>query len=173
MALSKERKAEILAQYADWLSEGQAVVLAEYTGMTMPAFDTLRSKVREAGGEFHVVKNTLLRRAFADAKMEVPAEILLGSTALGVAFEDAPGIAKSLKDFAKDNPFLKIKGGHMDGRFMDAAEVNILAELPPLPVVRSQILGTLNAPASKLVRVLNEPGSSLARVIKAYADKGA
>jgi large subunit ribosomal protein L10 len=173
LALSKERKHDILAEYADWLAEGHAVVFAEYTGLTMPAFHQLRKNVREVGGEFHVVKNTLIKRALADAKMEVPDEILLGSSAIGVAFEDAPALAKAMKDFGKDNQFLKIKGGYMDGRFMAGDEVNILADLPPLPVVRAKLLGLFNTPAQKLVSTINEPGTQIARVLKAYAEKAA
>jgi len=173
LALSKDKKKELLAQYVDWLKEGRAVVLAEYTGMDMKGFDSLRKDIREAGGEFHVAKNTLLKRAFADAEMDVDAEIFLGSTAIGIAFEDAPGLAKAIKDFGdqKDSP-LKIKGGYMDGRFMQASEVNTLADLPPLPVVQAKLLGLFNTPAQKLVGVLNEPGASLARVVKAYSEKG-
>lgn len=173
MALSKDKKKEMLAHYVDWVKEGRAVVLAEYTGMKMSDFDQLRRNVREAGGEFHVVKNTLLKRAFAEAEMELAPEMFLGSTALGVAFEDAPGLAKAIKEFGerKDSP-LKVKGGFMDGRYLDAAEVKVLADLPPLPVVRAKLLGVLNAPAQKLVGILNEPGASLARVIKAYSEKG-
>lgn len=171
MALSKERKQELLEQYATWLKEGNAVVLTEYTGMTMKDFDALRKEIRELGGEFHVVKNTLIKLAFEAAEMEVPAEIFLGSTALGVAFEEAPGVAKAIKAFGKENEAVKIKGGYMDERFMAADEVLLLADLPPLPVMRAKLLGVLNAPATKLVRVLNEPGTQLARVIKAYAEK--
>lgn len=172
MAISKERKANLYAQYADWVKESKALVLVEYTGMTMKAFDTLRKEVRSAGGEFHVVKNTLLRRAFAEAGMEVPLDLTTGSSALGVAFEDAPALAKALKDYAgQKGSLLKIKGGFMDGKALSADGVNMLADLPPLPVVRAKLLGVINAPATKLVGVLNEPGASLARVIKAYADK--
>lgn len=71
MALSKERKQELLEQYATWLKEGNAVVLTEYTGMTMKDFDALRKEIRELGGEFHVVKNTLIKLAFEAAEMEV------------------------------------------------------------------------------------------------------
>ena len=66
MAITKERKEEVLTQYADWMKRSQAVILVEYTGVTMKALDNIRAKVRETGGEFHVVKNTLARRAFTD-----------------------------------------------------------------------------------------------------------
>ncbi len=102
--------------------------------------------------------------------VDAPEEYFLGSTALGIAFEDPPGVAKAIKDFGKDFEFVKIKGGFMDGQHMTADEIKSLAELPPLPVVRGQLLGVISAPASKLVRTLVEPGRSLAQVLKAHAD---
>ena len=170
MALSKERKREALTQYKTWLEESEAVVLAEYIGLSMPEMDELRSKVREAGGEFHVIKNTIGKRAFEAAKFDAPAEYFLGSTALGIAFEDPPGVAKAIIDFGKIHEVIKIKGGFLSGSHMTAEEVIAMAELPPLPVVRGQLLGTMMAPASKLARLLAEPGRSLAQVLKAHAD---
>ncbi len=173
MALTRERKEELIVQYEEWVKESKALILAEYTGLRMPQMDELRSKARETGSEFHVVKNRLGKRVFESAGYDVPEDLFIGSTAFGIAFEDAPGIAKVIKDFGKDNPALKIKAGLMDGRLLTADEVNALAELPPLPVVRGQLLGTISAPASKLARTLAEPGRSLAQVIKAYADAAA
>ncbi|HAY85866.1 MAG TPA: 50S ribosomal protein L10 [Chloroflexi bacterium] len=173
MALSRERKEELVAQYEAWLKEGKALILTEYTGLKMPQMDDLRAKARDAGAEFHVVKNRLGKRVFEAAGYDVPDELFIGSTAFGVAFQDAPGIAKVIKDFGKDNPVVKIKAGFMDGKLLSAADVIALAELPPLPVVRGQLLGVINAPASKLARTLAEPGRSLAQVIKAHADAAA
>jgi large subunit ribosomal protein L10 len=170
LALTKERKEQLQAQYETWIKESQAVVLTEYTGLTMHMIDELRSKVRDAGGEFHVVKNTIGKRAFDSAGFEAPEEFFIGSTAFGIAFEDAPGVAKVIKDFGKDKPMIKVKGGLMDGELVSTDVVMALAELPPLPVVRGQLLGTIMAPASKLVRTIAEPGRSLAQVVKAHAD---
>ena len=170
MALTRERKEELVDQYEAWLKESKALVLAEYTGLNMPQMDDLRAKAREQGAEFHIVKNRLAKRVFEAAGIEIPEDLFIGSTAFGVGFEDAPGIAKVIKDFGKDQPALKIKAGFMDDKLMTAAEVEALADLPPLPVVRGQLLGTIMAPASKLVRTVAEPGRSLAQVIKAHAD---
>lgn len=173
MALSKERKKEALAQYETWLKESEGVVLTEYTGLSMPEMDELRKQVREAGGEFHVIKNTIGKRAFEAVGFDAPEEYFLGSTALGIAFEDPPGVAKAIKDFGKDHDVIKIKGGFLEGVHMTANEIIALADLPPLPVVRGQLLGVISAPASKLVRTLIEPGRSLAQVLNAHADAAA
>lgn len=173
MALTKKKKAELVDQYGEWLESSKALVFAEYTGLNMPQIDKLRSQVREVGAEFHVIKNRLSKRVFSEAGFDFPDELFIGSTAMGIGFEDAAGIAKVIKDFGKDQPALKIKGGIMDGRLLTADEVVALADLPPLPVVRAQLLGVISAPASKLARTLAEPGRSLAQVIKAHADAAA
>jgi large subunit ribosomal protein L10 len=172
LALSKERKNELVAQYEGWLKEGEAVVLTEYTGLDMPSIDKLRQQVRDAGGEFHVIKNTLARIAFDAAGRQVPDEYFAGSTAIAIAFDDPPGVTKVLVDFGKQAEAIKLKGGYLGAQHMTAEELTALAELPPLPVVRSQLLGVLMEPASRLARLLNEPGRQLAQVIKAYSDRG-
>jgi len=171
LAISKERKEEVLTQYVDWLKRSQAVVLVEYTGVKMKDLDNIRARIREAGGEFHVVKNTLVRRAFADSGMEIPEDYLVKSTAVSFAFTDPALTAKALSDATKGIEFVKVKGGFMSGQFLDAAQVKALAEMPPLPVIRAQLLGVLQAPAGKLVRTVAEPARGLAAVIKAFTEK--
>ena len=173
MAVSKERKTETLATYAEWLKKSQAVILVEYTGAKMKDLDSIRAKIRESGGEFHIVKNTLARRAFADSGMPIPNDLLVKSTAVSFAFTDPASTAKALTDATKGKDFVKVKGGFMSGQALNAAQVKSLADMPPLPVMRAQLLGTLQAPASKLVRTIAEPARGLAAVIKAFADKAA
>ena len=167
MAISKQRKEEVLAQYNDWIKRSEAVILVEYTGANMKSLDSLRAKIREAGGEFHVVKNTLVRRVFADNGMDVPSDLLVKSTAISFAFTDPASTAKALTDATKGNEFVKVKGGFMAGKSLSAAQVKALSDLPPLPVMRATLLGVLQAPAGKLVRTLAEPARGLAAVIKA------
>jgi len=171
LAVSKARKEEVLATYSDWLKKSEAIILVEYTGVTMKNMDNIRAKIRDAGGEFHVLKNTLARRAFADNGMDFPQEYLLNSTAVSFAFTDPASTAKALSDAAKGLDFIKVKGGFMDGQVLDAAQVKTLASMPPLPVVRAQLLGVLQAPAGKLVRTIAEPARGLAAVIKAFTEK--
>ncbi|TAK12552.1 MAG: 50S ribosomal protein L10 [Anaerolineae bacterium] len=172
MALTKERKEKMIAQYAQWLERSEAVVFTEYTGLSMPALDKLRDAVRTAGGEFHIIKNTLAKHAFAKAGMDTPDSLFNGSSAIGIAFSDPPGVAKAILDAGKDNELIKIKGGFLNGQLLTAADMKALAELPPLPVVRSQLLAVINTPATQLARLLKEPGRQVAQVLKAYADKG-
>ena len=171
MAISKKRKSELVTDYVRWVQSSRAVFLTEYKGVTMKQLDDLRAKCREAGGEFHIVKNTLGRLAFENAGLTVPEDLLEGSTAIGFAFEDAPSMAKALTDFARTNEFIKIKGGFLGQNQIQADDVRALADLPPLPVMRATLLGVISAPASKLVRTLAEPGRSVASVLRAFSEK--
>jgi len=171
LAITKQRKNEVISEYVTWLNESKALVVAEYTGMTMKDMDALRAKVREAGGEFHIIKNTLGRIAFEQAGYAAPGAQFEGSTAVAFAFSDVPAVAKIMSDQAKSLAALNIKGGYLDKKLIGAEQVKALADLPPLPVVRAQILGTILAPASKLVRTLAEPGRMLAAVMQAKVDQ--
>ncbi len=174
MAITKERKQELVTHYLEWLKQSQAVILTEYIGLNMKQIDELRGKIREAGGEFHVVKNTLSKVAFDQYGLPSSEQMLTGSTAAVFAFKDPPAMAKVMTDYARANAdFVKIKGGYLNLRMMSPEDVTALANMPPLSVMRARLLGTLLAPASKLVRVLAEPARQVAAVIKSYAEKDA
>lgn len=173
MAKSKEQKEAMLAEYMKWLVKSQAVVLVEYSGLKMKDLDLIRAKARESGGEFHIVKNTLARLALEKAGYSVPADFAQKSTAIGFSFSDAAGFTKAITEVTKGMEAVKVKGGFLDAKVLNAAQVKSLASLPPLPTLRAQLLGVLQAPASKLVRTLAEPGRALAYVVKGYSEKSA
>jgi large subunit ribosomal protein L10 len=173
LAKSKAQKETMLVEYTEWLGKSQAVVLVEYAGLKMKDLDVIRAKAREAGGEFHVVKNKLAKLALEKAGYSVPADYAEKSTAIGFAFKDAAGFAKALMEATKGMEAVKIKGGFMGATALNATQVKALSSLPALPVLRSQLLGVLQAPASKLVRTLAEPGRQVAYVVKAYSEKAA
>ncbi len=171
MAISKQRKEELLQIYGDLINKSEGMILVEYRGLTMKGMDPLRGKVRDAAGELHVVKNTLARKALEAAGRTVPAKLFSQSTAIGFAFSDVPALAKVLTTFAKDSEFLKVKGGLLGDKLLTAKEIAALAELPPLPVVRAQLLGLLQAPAARLTGVIAGSVRQVVNVVKAYADK--
>jgi large subunit ribosomal protein L10 len=173
LAISKQHKEEVINQYTEWLDKSQAVILVQYTGITMKEFDNIRAKVRENGGEFHVLKNTLAKKAFESREISFPEGIFEKSTAAVFAFGDVAGTVKALSDATRSIEFVKVKAGLMDKQSLSAAQVKSLASLPPLPIIRAQLLGVLQAPAAKLVRTLAEPARQVASVIKAYSDKNA
>jgi large subunit ribosomal protein L10 len=171
LAISKQRKEQLVSQYTEWIHRSQAMIVVEYAGLSMKMVDELRAKVREAGGEFHIVKNTLGSVAFTNSGLPQPGKLLEGSTAVVFAFQDAPAMAKAINEYTRTSDFVKVKGGYLEHNLITAQGVKALAELPPLPVMRAQLLGTLLAPASKLVRTLAEPARGLAAIFKAYSDK--
>ncbi len=173
MAITKEKKQELVEQYQAWAASSKAMIITDYIGLTTKQMDELRRKIRETGGEFHIVKNTLTRIAFEEAGLPLEEGYFQGTSAIGFAFEDAPAVAKALSDFAKSSDFVKIKGGYLGTDTMTPAQITALADLPPLPVMRATLLGTILAPASNLVRILAEPGRRLAQVMKAFSDQEA
>jgi large subunit ribosomal protein L10 len=173
LAISKERKDELVKQYIEWADSSLAMIVTEYRGLNMKQIDDLRAKVRDAGGQFHIVKNTLGKVAFEQIGLETPDRFLTGSTAVLFAYENAPDAAKVINEIARTSDFIKVKGGYLAKRAISAEDVKALAELPPLPVMRARLLGTFLAPASQLVRTLAEPARQVAAVIKAYADQDA
>lgn len=171
MALSKQKKNEVVDQYKDWLQKSESVILVEYTGANMKDMEKIRAQVRESGGEFHVVKNTLIKLAFEAGGFSISEGLLENSSAVAFAFSDPAATAKALSDMTKDVAAIKIKGGYMGLEMLNADQVKALASLPPLPVVRGQLLGVFNAPAGKLVRTIAEPARSLASVFQAYSEQ--
>ncbi len=172
MAFSKEHKSKLVAQYTDWVKQSQGMVALSYEKMKMSDIDTLRAKVREAGGELHVVKNTLMKLALNEAGI-TDKGVFEGVTLVGFAFHDAAGLAKVINDSTAKSEIFKVKGGYLGKDMLSAPQVKALADLPPLPVMRATLLGTIMAPASKLVRTFAEPGRGLAAVVKSYSEKGA
>ncbi len=173
LALTRERKRELVTQVTQLLRDSQAVVVTTYTGLTVAEVEELRRALREVGGKFMVFKNTLARIAFREAEYPVPEEALRGSTALVFAFEDPAAVAKALVDFAKDREQVQIKAGFLEREPISPEQVKQLASLPPLPVLRAQLLGTIMAPATRLARVLREPARQVAAVVRAYSEQGA
>lgn len=172
MAFSKEHKSKLIAQYTEWVKLSQGMVALTYDKMTMNDVDALRAKVRDAGGELHVVKNTLMKLALDEVGV-ADKDVFDGATLVGFAFHDAAGLAKVINDATAKSEIFTIKGGYLGKELLSAAQVKALADLPPLPVMRAKLLGTIMAPASKLVRTFAEPGRGLAAVVKSYSEKGA
>ena len=171
MAISKERKEAVLARYNDWVKRSEAVILVEYTGTKMKALDAIRAKIRETGGEFHIVKNTLARRVFADNGMDFPADYLVKSTAISFAFTDPASTAKALTDSLKGNDFIKVKGGLMAGKSLNPAQVKALSDMLPLP--HSSGTGIVYRYVSKIVTTIQLlPRKELNNVRKAFQTRG-
>jgi len=173
LAISRKKKEALVETYRQILKENTSLILTDYSGLTVKEMEALRTRIRELGGEFHVVKNSLAKRAFEEADLPEPEHALDGPTAIGVISEDVPALAKAIVDLAKETEILRIKAGVIDGRVLDAAEIKRLAELPPMPVVQAQLLGLIQTPAQQIAGVLASTLQGLVRVIKAYSEQEA
>lgn len=169
----KEVKQVIIDELLGQINESPFLLIADYGGMTVPQFETLREKLAENGATFQVAKNSFVKRATNEAKYpEEIAEFLTGQTAIVTGEEDVCAAAKALKDAGKGGNPPVMRAGVLDGEFLDADKIKALADLPSKDVLLAQLLGVLSQPAQKMVTVLNEPGASLARVLAAKEGKG-
>ena len=173
MAITKQQKEELVAQYKKWLEESDGLVLTHYHKLSVKDISDLRKEIRESGGEFHVIKNTLAKRAFEESGREWEESVFNGPTALGVSFENPSSLAKAIKNFAKEHGTIEIKGGYLAERLVSVEEINALADLPSMAEMQAKLLSTIAAPASKLVRTLAEPGRKVAAVLKSYSEQAA
>lgn len=169
MAITKARKDELVAQYAELLSNSRAIFMTEYKGMNVKKMENLRSEVAKAEGTFHITKNTLLKIALEQADYPVPEEVLTGQIATGFAMNEVPTMAKTLVDFAKSDEHMVIRGAILSGRVLTVEEVEALAKLPSLDQLRAQLIGLLNAPATNIASVITNGVRQVINVIDAYA----
>jgi len=151
-----EKKA-VVASLTEKLKAAAAGVLVDYKGITVAEDTALRTELRKNNVEYAVVKNTLLRFAVNNCGMNELDSLLTGTTSLAICKDDPVAPARVVNDFAKklENRF-KIKGGFMDGEVIPLEEIMALAEIPPLPILRAQVLGTMLAPISGLACVLKQ-----------------
>ena len=163
-------KATIVEEIVGRLSSSPFLFVTDYTGLRVDQFSELRTRLFGVGARFHVVKNTFLRRAVAEAGLPELAD-LKGQTAIVVGDNDVAAAAKVVKVFAAEFKKPTIRAGIVDRLVVSAEQVSAIADLPARDVLLATLLGVLQAPASKLVRLLNEPASSLARVLQAKVDQ--
>jgi large subunit ribosomal protein L10 len=167
-------KAAVVAEVTSKLTAADAALVTEYRGMTVGALAKLRRALREHGAEHHVYKNTLARFGATQAGYEGLADLLVGPSAITFVTGDPSVVAKTLRDFSRENPLLVLKGGVIGGKPVDAAAVKALADLPSREVLLSMFAGALKAPLSKTANLLQAPMRRVAYGLKALADsKGA
>jgi large subunit ribosomal protein L10 len=169
----KQEKERVVAELTERLKGSQTLLVADYRGLTMTAIDDLRTKLLESGARFQVVKNTLTRRAAEAAGAEALLALLEGPTAIAFLEADADPVAaaKALSDAARSTRVLAIRGGLLEGRPVGADEVESLAKLPPVDVLRAQVLGAVTAPLTTIVGLFNAPLQNLVGLIDARVEQ--
>jgi large subunit ribosomal protein L10 len=171
--VKKEDKEQVVKELTERLRTSDTLLVADYRGLTMPQIDALRSRLIESGARFTVVKNTLTRRAAEAAGAEALLTLLEGPSA--IAFLEADGdmvaAAKALADSARESRVLEIRGGIMQGRPITAEEVQSLASLPPVDVLRGQVLAAIIAPVTAIAGLINAPLQNLYGLLDARIEQ--
>jgi large subunit ribosomal protein L10 len=167
----RPEKVAVVEEAAAKFAAADAAFITEYRGMTVGQIAVVRRQLRDAGGEFKVYKNTLARFGAQQAGLDGLDSLLVGPTAIAFASGDSAAVAKTLRDAAKANPLLIIKGGVMDGNVLSAADVNALAELPSRDVLLSMLAGAFQAPLVKTAGLLQALPRNMAYGLKALIDQ--
>lgn len=164
-------KVAVVDEVRDRLSGATAAVLTEYRGLNVASMAQLRRDLREAGGEYHIYKNTLVRFAARDLGIDI-ASMLTGPTAIAFVDGDPVNVAKALKAFAKTNPALVVKGGVLGDKLLTAAETSALADVEPRDVLLARLAGALAAPMVQFAGLLQALPRNFAYGLKALIDQG-
>ncbi len=166
-----EQKKQVVQQIKDKIEKAQSVVLVDYRGLNVEEVTDLRKKYTEAGVEYKVYKNTLMRFAFKEAGLEEFNKNLTGPNAIALSYEDAVSAAKITNQYAKENEKLEIKAGIVDGNVIDIEGIKALANIPSREVLIAQVLGGLNSPITGFVNVLQGNIRNLVYVLNAISEQ--
>jgi len=169
-AMPRTEKLERVAELKRRIEGSNALLLAEYRGLTVSEITALRRSLREADASFAVVKNTLMERASAEAGMELT-ELLTGPSAVAFVGGDAVTAAKQIKAATKQFPTLVLKGGFMDGRVLSAEDANRLADLESREVMLSKVAGMLKSEMSRAASMLQATQSRFLSLLEAFREK--
>jgi large subunit ribosomal protein L10 len=171
--VKKDDKERLVAELTERLRTTETLLVADYRGLTMPQIDELRTKLLEHGARFAVVKNTLTRRAAEAAGTDTLLALLEGPTA--IAFLDSGGdpvaVAKALVDAARETRVLEVRGGLLEGRPVEPSEIESLAKLPPVDVLRGQVLGAITAPLTAIIGLFTAPLQDLYGLLDARIEQ--
>jgi len=168
--VERSQKEALVRSLHDDFAGTVCVVVTHQTGLSVAEATQLRRQVRDAGARFRVTKNRLAKRALEGTPFEGLAPLFSGPTAIAYS-NDPVAAAKAAVDYANRNDKLRIVGGALAGKPLDAAAVRALATLPSLDELRGKIIGLIQAPATRLAGLLQAPAGQLARVLAAHAEQ--
>lgn len=163
---SHGEKAETVAAVHQRLTAAKLAIVTEYRGLSVAQMTKLRRDIREAAGEYQVIKNTLVRRALKGTVFADLEKLLEGPNGWVFGYDDPVILSKAVIKFADDNDKLRIKGAVFEGGFMDTSGVKALSQMPSRPELQARLLAMINAPATHLVRLIQEPGARVVRLIE-------
>jgi large subunit ribosomal protein L10 len=165
MPLTRSDKEQLLAEYENGLANAPHAFLLGYQGITVPQVTELRNRVRQSGGEYVVVKNTVALRAIDSKALAELKEHFVGPTAVVFSSTDPVSLAKALTDFAKDVPAIQFKGGLVEGRAVPASQIKDIAALPSREELIAKLLFLLQSPITRFARVLAAVPQSFVSVL--------
>jgi large subunit ribosomal protein L10 len=172
LSLNLTEKKAVVAEVSEQVASAQAIVLAEYRGLTVTEITSLRAEARKAGVYLRVLKNTLVRRAIDGTQFSGLSNDMVGPLMFGIS-ADPVAAAKVMNSFAKTNDKFVIKAGAMPNEVLDQAGVKALATMPSREELLSKLLGTMQAPVAKFVQTLNEVPTKFVRGLAAVRDQKA
>src|SRR5437764_8195267 len=164
-------KVAVVNEVREKLSSSDGAILTEYRGLNVSELADLRRSLRAAGGQYKIYKNTLVRFAVRELGLQELEEMLLGPTAIAFVDGDAAAVAKSLRDFARGNPNLVIKGGVLGETILSAKDASALAELPSREQLLAQLAGAMAAPLQQMAGLLKALPQNFAYALRALADQ--
>jgi large subunit ribosomal protein L10 len=168
--MDRAQKSEAIDTLKGVFDGAGAVVVTHYMGLTVAEMTDLRGRLRKEGAQLKVVKNTLVQKALGGSHGEAGDALFKGPVAIAYG-KDPVSAAKVATDYAKTNDKFVVMGAIMGANVLDQKAVGSLATLPSLDQLRAQLIGLINAPATKVAAVLQAPAGQLARVFNAYATK--
>ena len=168
----RPEKVAVVDEVKERLRNADAAILTEYRGLKVGDLSTLRRSLRESGGEYKIYKNTLVRFAVKDLGLDELESLLVGPTAIAFVDGDAVGVAKALRDYARTNPNLVVKGGVLGDSVLSAADATALADIPPREVLLARFAGLLAAPMQQFAGLLAAVPRNFAYGLKALIDQG-
>jgi large subunit ribosomal protein L10 len=171
LAISREKKEELVASYVESFAQSHAAIMTDYRGLSVADLQELRKRLRQVEGKYIIVKNTLAKRALQQLDLPIPQEMLSGPTAIGFCQGEVPAVAKALQDFAKESKVLQIKGGLMEGRALTTDEVSTLASMPPREVILAQMLGSVQAPANRVAGAVAGVMRNILYLLQAHVER--
>jgi|YelNatPaOPRAMG01_1025707.scaffolds.fasta_scaffold221053_1 large subunit ribosomal protein L10 len=166
----RTEKQYLAKEYVARLNQSPFFIVVDYKGLKVGPMTELRKRLAQAGAELHVVKNSVFQIAAKEAGIAELGGVLSGQLAVVTGQKEITAVAKTIKNFSREFERPKVQFGFLNNQRLTAEAISALADLPSLEVMRAQLLGLLQAPASRLVRLLNTPATQMARVLQARAD---
>ena len=171
--MNRSEKAAIIKQIRSRAATASIAVVTDFKGMSVEELTRLRVALRNAGGEYHVVKNTLARIALSDTAHASIKDDFKDNCAIALGFDDPVAVAKALSEFAKTSKLLEVRHGSLEGKVLSSAQIEELAKLPSKEQLLGQLLGTMNAVPTNLVSLMANMIRPLLYALKAIEEKKA